>query len=164
MAVQFAYLADYPHFVPVLAQRHYDTFGRLNPASSLEKHLAFLRRSLKKGAIPTTLIVLSGDALVGSASLAQSDLRDLVDLTPWLAAVYIAPEYRRRGIGSALVQRMVEEAVALGYRRLHLFTPDKEHFYARLGWTTVERTAYKGVDIVIMSIALGGSPVDRCAL
>jgi N-acetylglutamate synthase-like GNAT family acetyltransferase len=154
MAVQFVYLADYPQFVPTLAQWHYDTFGPLNPASSLEKHLTFLRRSLTKRAIPTTLIALSGDELVGSASLAQSDLHDLVSFTPWLSAVYIAPEYRRRGIGSALVQRMVEEAKGLGYRRLYLFTPDKEHFYARLGWTTLEKMPYREITIVIMSMAL----------
>jgi N-acetylglutamate synthase-like GNAT family acetyltransferase len=155
MDVQFAYLVDYPHFVPTLARWHFDAFGPLNPASSLEKHQTFLKRTLQKGAIPTTLIAFSGNALVGSASLVKHDLQDVMELTPWLAAVYVAPAYRERGLGSALVRRMVEEAKALGYKRLHLFTPDQEHFYAQLGWIKIEQMIYRGVDIVIMVIEMG---------
>jgi N-acetylglutamate synthase-like GNAT family acetyltransferase len=155
MDVQFGYLVNYPHFVPTLARWHFDAFGHLNPVSSLDRHQTFLKRTLQKDAIPTTLIVFSGDVLVGSASIVKYDLQDKMTLTPWLAAVYIAPAYRERGVGAALVQRMVDEANALGYHRLHLFTPDKEHFYTQLGWVILERTIYRGIDIVIMFTETG---------
>lgn len=76
-----------------------------------------------------------------------------------------APAHRRRGIGSALVERVVEEARALEVGTLYLFTMDQERLYARLGWSVGERTRYRHHDIVIMHrtlesppIALPGSP------
>ena len=58
------------------------------------------------------------------------------------------------GVGSALVRRVVEEARALGVKTLYLYTPDRERFYARTGWSVLERTEYMGVKVVIMSITL----------
>ena len=36
-------------------------------------------------------------------------------------------------------------------RRLYLYTPGTELFYSRLGWSLVERTRYRGTDVVVMS-------------
>jgi len=52
---------------------------------------------------------------------------------------------------SALVRRAVDDAIALGVRRLYLYTPSTELFYSRLGWSLVERTRYRGTDVVVMS-------------
>ena len=71
--------------------------------------------------------------MVGSASLIAQDMDTRPELSPWLASVYVAAEHRRQGIGSALVRRVAQEAAALGVETLYLFTPDQEHFYARLG-------------------------------
>ena len=35
-------LADYPHFIPILAGWLYDEWGRTNPAASLEGNIALL--------------------------------------------------------------------------------------------------------------------------
>ena len=75
-----------------------------------------------------------------------------MDLSPWLASVYVTPEHRSRGIGTALVQRVIEEAVGLSVETLYLFTPDREGFYASLGWSVVERTEYRGQKVVIMAL------------
>jgi N-acetylglutamate synthase-like GNAT family acetyltransferase len=75
-------------------------------------------------------------------------------LSPWLASVYVAAEHRCQGIGSALVRRVVEEAAALDVQRLYLFTPDQERFYARLGWSVIERCTYRGYPQVVMVMHL----------
>lgn len=87
----------------------------------------------------------------GSAMLVAHDMDTRVDLSPWLAGVFVTPEQRRHGVGAALVQRVIDEATALGVRRLYLYTPSTEHFYSRLGWSLVERTSYEGVDVAVMS-------------
>jgi N-acetylglutamate synthase-like GNAT family acetyltransferase len=56
----------------------------------------------------------------------------------------VAPEYRRQGVGSALSRRATEEARGLGIPTLYLFTFDKQGFYARLGWATLEEVSYAG--------------------
>lgn len=74
-----------------------------------------------------------------------------MDLSPWLAGVFVAPDHRRHGVGAALVQRVIGEATALGVERLYLYTPSTEHFYSCLGWSLVERTSYRGADVAVMS-------------
>ena len=76
------------------------------------------------------------------------------ELSPWLASVYVAADHRRQGIGSALVRRVAEEAASLGVEALYLFTPDQERFYARLGWTVLERCTYRGYPQVVMTLSL----------
>jgi N-acetylglutamate synthase-like GNAT family acetyltransferase len=146
------YLADRPEFLPVLAGWHHGEWGRLHPGDTVEKRAERMKTHLGKEQVPTTFVALAGGQPVGSASLVDYDMEGREDLTPWLASVYIAPEYRRRGVGSALVERVVEEARILGIETLYLFTWDQEQLYARLGWSVLERTEYKGERIVIMSI------------
>ena len=95
---------------------------------------------------------LSRGILLGSASLVAHDMDTRMDLSPWLARVYVTPEHRSRGVGTALVQRVLEETIELGVETLYLFTPDREEFYASLGWSVVERTEYRGQKVVIMAM------------
>jgi GNAT superfamily N-acetyltransferase len=79
-----------------------------------------------------------------------------LDLTPWLAGVFVAPEHRSHGIGAALVERVVQEARALGILRLYLYTSGSGALYLRLGWSVVERTFYRELwgeqEITIMEL------------
>ena len=144
------YLADHPEFIPTLAQWHYEEWAYLRPGDSVEARIARLRAACGRGAIPTTFIALSDGTLFGSAMLVAHDMDTRMELTPWLAGVFVAPDYRRRGIGSALVGRVVECAAQLGVRRLYLYTPNAEQMYSRLGWLAFERKHYRGADVVIM--------------
>jgi N-acetylglutamate synthase-like GNAT family acetyltransferase len=62
---------------------------------------------------------------------------------------YVAPEYRRRGVGAALIQAVVEKAAALGVETLYLSTVGREEYYASLGWNVIHRSE----DKVVMSKA-----------
>ena len=54
-------------------------------------------------------------------------------LTPWLAALLVAPEHRRRGIGTALIAAIEDEARRLGHGRLYVGT-DEAGLVERRGW------------------------------
>jgi N-acetylglutamate synthase-like GNAT family acetyltransferase len=149
--MKIQYLTDDPVMIQTLAQWHYQQWGFMNPGESVEKRIAELRTHLGSKQIPTTLVALSDNTLVGSASLIAHDMDTRMDLSPWLASVYVAPALRNRGIGSALVRRALEEAESLGVRTLYLFTPDKEAFYERLGWAYMESTVYRDEKVVIMA-------------
>ena len=154
--MKIEYLADHPDYLPVLARWHYEAFKRLDPQATVEKYIAKLQHTLRRGEIPVTFVALSGNTLLGSASLFHRDMSTREELMPWLAAVYVAPEYRRQGVGSALVRWAVVEAKGIGVEKLYLYTPDKEHFYAQLAWSVLERTEYRGWKVVIMEIDLTG--------
>lgn len=144
------YLADCPHYIPTLAAWHYAQWGHWNPAKDEDRRTEGLETHLQKRAIPTTFVACEGEELLGSASLVDSDLDIRPELTPWLASVFVAPAARNLGVGSLLVQRVMQEARELGVPQLYLFTPDREHFYARLGWQLVERPIWRGMEIAVM--------------
>ena len=102
------------------------------------------------GQIPETFVAVEDGEPLGTASLVAHDLAERMDLSPWLAAVYVAPEFRNRGVGSALVQAVMDEALALGVEELYLFTPDKMSFYGRLGWKVLELREHHGTDVTVM--------------
>jgi predicted N-acetyltransferase YhbS len=147
------YLADCPQHIPVLAAWHNAQWSYLDVGVSVAQRAAALRKH-GRGIVPMTLVALSGDTLLGSASLIQHDMDTRMDLWPWLASVYVDPPYREQGIGSALVQAIVDQATLQGFPALYLFTPDRAAFYERLGWQALERTVYRGYAQTVMSIAL----------
>ena len=110
-----------------------------------------LRAACGREEIPTIFVAISDGALLGSAMLIDHDMDTRMELSPWLAGVFVAPDHRGRGIASALVRRVVECAATLGITRLYLYTPSAERLYSQLGWSPLERTSYRGADVTIMS-------------
>jgi GNAT superfamily N-acetyltransferase len=153
-----AYLADHPHHIPILAQWHCAQWLYLCPSDSVERRIAALHQHLGYRQIPVTFVALAQETLLGSASLIAHDMDTRMNLSPWLASVYVAPAYRNQGVGSALVGRVVKEAGTMEIETLYLFTPDRERFYGRLGWSVVEHTEYRGYAQVIMSIPVRSMP------
>lgn len=154
MVIAIAPIHEYPETIPIVAKWRFDQWGPLIPGSTLETFDELLRQDSRHPRLPRTWIALSDDRVIGAASLAASDMHTRPDLSPWLVGVYVDRPDRRQGIGTVLVQHVVEQARKMGIRTLWLFTPDQEHFYQGLGWQTVERACYRGEDVVIMKIEL----------
>jgi GNAT superfamily N-acetyltransferase len=153
--MQIDYLANHPELISTLAVWHHQEWAYLRPGESLEARTVRLRDACSHKAIPTVVIAFADSVLLGSAMLISHDMDTRMDLSPWLAGVFVLPEHRRRGIGVALVQRIIDEARTLGVQRLYLYSPSAERFYSRLGWTVVERTSYRGAEVVVMSYDVG---------
>lgn len=155
MRLSVAYLADHTEHVPLVAQWLHAQFGHLSTARTLEERADRLRRSLNRRAIPTTFVALDGDIPLGTASLVASDLPPRPDLTPWIASVYVDPPFRTQGAGRVLVQRVVQEATALGHARLWLYTSDDRlRFYGLMGWRAVEQLQFGGDLMTVMALDL----------
>jgi predicted N-acetyltransferase YhbS len=152
--MQIDYLANHVHLIPELAHLHFNEWGRYRPNDTVDARIERLRTCCGKNSLPTIVVALSGAKLCGSAMLVANDMDTRPDLSPWLAGVYVKVEHRSKGIGSALVTRIVTEAAALGVPRLYLCTNRLETLYGRLGWSTVERTSYKGITVTIMTFDL----------
>lgn len=146
------YLSNHPHQIPLVAQWLYDMWGYHDPTNTPDKKAEQLRHNANLRQIPTCFVAIEEGQLLGSAALIVSDLSIRPELTPWLASVLVGEAYRNRGVGSALVQRVMEEAAALGVETLHLITPDKQSFYKRLGWTAVEELDYRNERVTMMTL------------
>jgi N-acetylglutamate synthase-like GNAT family acetyltransferase len=154
--IEIAYLADHPEHLHMVASWVYQQWGRHRPDNSVELTEERYRSRMQKDAIPLIMIALEEGKPVGTASLTLRDLPSRPDLAPWLAAVFVPAVQRSRGIGSLLVESVEAAARELGVEMLYLFTPDKEHFYARMGWRTLERTEFRAETVVVMSKRLQG--------
>ena len=148
------YLAKRTDLIPTLARWHLAQWAYLNPGDSLERRIARLQKHCEPDPIPTTFVACDDDTPLGSASLGTHDMDTYPDLSPWLASVYVDSQHRRRGIGTALVRRVSEEAQNLGHKTFYLFTPDRDAFYARLGWQVRSREEYRGESATIMELDL----------
>ena len=150
-------LADHLDLLPLLAEWHFREWSHLRPGETLQDGVRRLRECTRPGGIPSTFVAIADGQLIGSASLVRNDMEIRMTLSPWLSDVYVAPAHRRRGVGSMLVRRVVEEAEGLGVPRLFLFTTSRENerLYARLGWSVRERVEFRGKLRVIMQIDIG---------
>jgi N-acetylglutamate synthase-like GNAT family acetyltransferase len=56
--------------------------------------------------------------------------------------MFVRPQHRRRGVGSALCHALEEKAWLMGFSILYLFTLDQQRFYARLGWQHLQASSW----------------------
>ena len=168
--MKITYLSEHSDLIPTLARWLHAQFSYLAPAASEATFAVALAESCGRRMIPTTVVALSDGALgeraipagtlLGTASLVARDLPSHVHLSPWLADVYVAPGFRRQGVGGALVQRIAEEARGLGRTALYLYTPDQMHFYEGLGWSQLERVRYLDYEVTVMALSLAGERTE----
>ena len=58
-----------------------------------------------------------------------------------LRSVAVRPAWRRHGVGHRLVERLVHDAEARGFRAMYLLTMTAEHYFPRFGFERVAREA-----------------------
>jgi GNAT superfamily N-acetyltransferase len=102
--------------------------------------VGLVQESFGPGPIPTTFVAHAGDAFLGTIGLVACDESTRPQYTPWVAALWVEPEHRRRGIGALLVDKAVEFAFGTGAKRVHLLSgPHRRLYYEGLGWSVLER-------------------------
>lgn len=156
--IQIRHLAETPEIIPLLAKWHHDQWGYLPGARTLAQRITRLQDHLQRDAIPATVVAWKDGQPVGSASLVANDMEVLAEWIPWLANVFVLPQYRRQGIGAQLVEGIASATINLGYPRLYLYTLDQAHFYEELGWHISHVRFYRGHDMTVMTRDLIVSP------
>jgi len=79
------------------------------------------------------VVAESDGAIVGTAAL------ELCRDNALLRSVAVAPEWRSRGLGRALVTRVIADAEAQGIRALYLLTTTAEHYFPSFGFQQIAR-------------------------
>ncbi len=95
------------------------------------------------------------DELLGLATLVDDDeLPGAIEPGPWLAAVFVVPEARKLGVGSALINHVVSRSRELGYSEMFLYTEDQQEWYQKRGWTYTRDTLLNDIEHVVMRNAV----------
>lgn len=142
-------LAEHAGHLPLLADWNHRSWGAV-VGRGYDGYVARLTGYLSRGPLPIALIALADGIPAGTACVNLDDMTTRPGLSPWLANLYVDPPFRRQGVGSALVRAAEDAARRAGHVRLHLYTPDQERLYARLGWRILERCVYDGEEVAVM--------------
>ena len=159
--VTIEHLAEHTDAIPLLATWLLAEWGHLPPPRTHAGEVATFTERAHRDRVPQTFVAMDGSRPVGMASIEAHDMSTRPELTPWLSAVYVLPAYRRHGVGSALVEAVVDAAARLNLDTLYLFTPDQMPFYRHMGWRGMEQVCFRGVEVVIMSYDLRSSAVSQ---
>ncbi len=147
------FLAEVPGHADTLARWHHAQWGFLYTDWTLEVATEELTDHATRRAMPTTLVALRDEQLLGSVSLVLEDAPELRDQgDAWMASLYVLPEARGQGLGERLVKSLVAFAAEQKVERLWLFTPEHASFYARLGWRPQGSAKLRGVPVQLMDI------------
>ena len=84
-------------------------------------------------ALPGFVVAESEGAIVGTAAL------EVCCDNALLRSVAVAPEWRSRGLGRALVTRVIADAEVRGIRALYLLTTTAEHYFPSFGFHQISR-------------------------
>lgn len=134
-SVEIQYLKHKPECVETCARWSFDTWGHHTPHKTLHDYIESRKAYLNDTTLPLTLVASIDGIPAGMCSLAAE--RGLpLDATPWLAALYVAPEYRNRGIGTLLESAICTKAREMGYEIIYCFTSDPTvvPWYEKLSW------------------------------
>ena len=83
--------------------------------------------------LPGFVVAESDGAIVGTAAL------EVCCDNALLRSVAVAPEWRSRGLGRALVTRVIADAEARGLRALYLLTTTAERYFPSFGFHQIAR-------------------------
>ena len=107
---------------------------------SAEGVLAWLRTHTQKNKVPYTVVALVGGIPVGSCSVIQNDCVHRPQYSPWVAAVFVKPEMRYRGIASAMLQEATVIARRADLKGLYIdCLGATAPIYEKNGWKVYER-------------------------
>jgi GNAT superfamily N-acetyltransferase len=131
-------LRDRPDFAKAVADRVWRAFwkDKGHPFSLLT---GLVQENLGAGPIPTALVAHEGSRFVGTVSIIACDEETRPHYAPWVAALWVEPEDRRRGIGAGLVERAAEFAFKAGADKVYLLSgPHRCAYYEGIGWSVLE--------------------------
>ena len=137
--VSIGLLADHPGLIPVVGQIRWKEWGHPPEPESLDWWVDVTAREAGRDMLPVTWVAIDqlGQA-VGAVGLAEFDIEERHDRSPWVIGMIVADQHRGRGIGSKLMGALEAWAHQHEYRQLWVATGQAVHFYQKCGWELVE--------------------------
>ena len=102
MTIALKQLSECPEHVTSVGLWIYEEWWRKR-CDSPEDVFSWLRTHSKLDTVPYSVIALAEDEPVGSCCVIENDCIHRRQYAPWVAAVYVKPDFRRRGIASRIL-------------------------------------------------------------
>ena len=135
-----------------LSQAQFELWGPLTGRNTLKEYRELLHFAAESKSLPTTLVAVENATVLGSVNILENDLPLRPDIAPWLAQLFVFPNFRRRGAGALLIAGAIAETRKLNRSILYLYTSGTlPSYYEKLGWSRMGEIAYLGKRRVIMA-------------
>jgi len=139
MHIELKQLSECPEHLLAVGTWIYEQWWKRRNKSS-EAVLGWLRTHTAQDRIPFTVVAVVGGNPVGSCSVIENDCVHRPQYAPWVAAVYVKPEFRRRGVASKLLREAARIGARVPVEGLYIDCHVKTvPVYERSGWTILER-------------------------
>jgi GNAT superfamily N-acetyltransferase len=97
------------------------------------------KKRAEDGELPCSFVAFWDGFPVGMVSIRKTDLLSRDDLTPWLSALYVLPDFRKKGIGSELIAAVLNSSRQKGFGKIFLFLDNRdiaklEKYYSSRRW------------------------------
>lgn len=131
-------LNDHPEFFETVADRIWRAWWKPHGVP-----LAYIFERLREGMtaapLPRAFVAHEAGVFAGTASVIASDMEERPQYSPWVAAVWVEPQFRSRGLAPWMIARAVDHALSTGVPRVYLTArPALRAFYERQGWQVIE--------------------------
>ena len=136
----------------ICARWRADAFSLLE--ASFEQELKSLELFVSDHSRGVALVAKADGEPIGTCLLVESEIEPDHDVSPWLAGLFVVPEYRGKGVGAASVRAIEDQARQRELSRVYLYTTHAVGFYKRLGWKVMDRTNWQGFDTALFDTAL----------
>jgi RimJ/RimL family protein N-acetyltransferase len=152
--IETAFLADYPETIPTLAQwflvQWSEYYAGCTPADLAQDFLSETNRD----GLPIRLVAFTGDELAGTIILRDRAISTLPEYHPGLGGLFVAEQYRDRGIGTELVKAGMKVAQDQGYERVYATTVAAGGILERLGWRLVRSVSHGDEQLILYQCEL----------
>ena len=154
-SIRIADLFETPSHVATVAKWIFDEFWADRNGYTMEQLIDLLKDASRPDQMPLSLLAWVEHEPAGTVNLIENDDAERRHLRPWVAALFVRPDNRRRGVGSALVRSLLDRANRLSIPVVYLGTENPQ-FYERIGATVHERVTES---FVVMELAT--QPLDQ---
>ena len=147
--IEIVTTAARPELIPVASAWLWREWG-IRRGRTLEQVTALVAARTAAQGPEQTFVLLDAGQPAATASFVHHDLDPRPDLTPWLASVFVHPDFRGRGHAPRVVAAVEASARAAGIVTLYLDTNTAAPLYARLGWVVFDESFDLGAPVTLM--------------
>ena len=138
--MQIVLLADHPFLISTIGELRWKEWGYPPEPDRLEDWIAITSKEAGKHNLPITWVAMDeNSSAVGAVGLAEADIEECHDRSPWVVGTIMAENQRGKGIGKQLMSTLEVWAKSKGYSQLWVGTGGRAiDFYRKCGWQIFE--------------------------